>query len=211
MVPGYEDEAIGDFLLSLFLHQIPPDEHDGMVFCAAPRTLDIATLRAVLQLSSDIQAREHWNRYRKLAFMRALDEKHIVFHPLVRALLLRQLVPDRAPDSDYSRIHTRLHEHFHRRGEPGDRIEEVYHALALGDPEPSITVALEAQHGNIALWDPLREAVAQAPGALMPPDIKQRATDATHQARQTRDLQSSVTAVVLNIWLSNTIARGMVV
>ncbi len=142
---GHEDETIRDYLLSLFLGQLPKREKHELVFCAVPRALDIGTLRAVLQLPSDIEAHERWNRYRHFTFARLIDDERIVFHPILRTLLLQGLVPDYRPESDYYRAHARLREHFRRYSRNGDeqaQIEEAYHALALGDPEPAITLAL---------------------------------------------------------------------
>ena len=138
VVRGHEDEAIEEYLLALFLRQLPPTEQQDLVFCAAPRVLDVATLRAVLQLPSNIEARQRWERYRRFTFVRVIDEQRIVLHPIVRSLLLRRLPPDHRPESDYSRTHTRLRAYFHRQAREqgtaqrgtGDwqaRLEEAYH------------------------------------------------------------------------------------
>ena len=211
---GHEDETIGAYLLSLFLRQLSEDEQNELIFCATPRELDAGTLRVVLQLPSDIKARERILHYRQLTFMRTLDTERIAFHRIVRTLLLQQLVPDPLPESDYYQTHSSLHEHFHKRGSmPGQtspalaekcrraRVEEVYHALALGDPEPAITLALAALNDDFDLWELLQEAVEQAPKALMPEDTKQRAADALKRALQSGDPRDSITAVVLYTWM----------
>ena len=218
--PGHEDETIGAYLLSLFLQQLPSEEQSELVFCAAPRTLDAATLRAVLQLPSDIKARERLQHYRQLTFMRILDEERIVFHRIVRTLLLQQLVPDDLPDSDYYSTHSRLREHFHKRvanlrnqqSTPSvieamrrASVEEVYHSLALGDPEPTIYLALLALKNDPDLWEQLQEAVEQAPKGLMPAETKQRAGAALSRASQSQDPRDEVTAVILYTWLGGNI------
>ncbi len=108
LAPGYEDERIGDYLLHLFLRQLPQNEQNDLIFCAAPRFLDPAILRAVLSLSTNQEAEERWSRYRRFAFMRVIDNSRIVFHPLVRKLLLKQLKPSQNLASDYYRTHSNL-------------------------------------------------------------------------------------------------------
>jgi len=215
IAPG--DKTIGAYLLSLFLRQLPEDEQNELIFCAAPRELDAATLRVVLQLPNDDKARKRIQHYRQLTFMRTLDAERIAFHPLVRTLLLQQLVPDPMPESDYYQTHSRLREYFHKRvsmqnmsGQASPaltemrrraRVEEVYHALALGDPEPAIRLAPAALNDDLDLWELLQEAVEQAPKGLMPEDTKQRATDALNRALQYHDPQENITAVVLYTWM----------
>ncbi len=60
----------------------------------------------------DIDRQQRWNYYQRLMFMRPVDHDRIVFHPLVRTLLLRQLPPDQEPESDYYQTHTRLKDYF---------------------------------------------------------------------------------------------------
>ena len=135
VAPGYEDQPIADYLLSLFLRQLPSSEQKELIFCAAARTLDVAMIQAVLQLPSEIDARERWRRYRRFTFVRALDGERIVLHPIVRNLLLRRLLPNEERESDYQKTHARIRALFHRRATKGDeqaQIEEAYHALALG-------------------------------------------------------------------------------
>ncbi len=216
IVPGHEEQQVGDYLLNLFLRQLPEPERKELIFCAAPRFLDIASLRVILQLPTDVEARERWNRYRRLTFMSAIDDHRIVFHPLVRVLLLRQLPPGHEPESDYYRTHTRLREHFHRLASTqpssmqqgmGDwqvHLEEAYHALALGDPEPAIKLGIDAQHATLAVWEPLLEAVTQAPTAptaLMPANREKPAYDALVQAERHHYTQDGVTAIILYRWL----------
>ncbi len=145
--------------------------------------------------------------------MSAIDDQRIMFHPLVRTLLLRQLPPDHEPESDYYRTHTRLREHFHRLAstqlsslQPGMvdwqvHIEEAYHALALGDPEPAIKLGIVAQRATLAVWEPLLEAVTQASTKLMPANIEKQAYDALVQAGRHHYTQDGVTAIILYSWL----------
>ncbi len=94
----------------------------------------------------------------------------MILHPIVRSLLLRRLPPNRRPESDYIRTHTRLRAHFHQQAhEQAERsqgkgdgpawLEEVYHELALGDAEPAIELGIAAQRSNLALWPLLLETV----------------------------------------------------
>ena len=209
---GQEDEPIGDYLLNLLLRQLPEDERRQMVFCAAPRTLDSGMLRVLLQLPSDLEARERWQRYRRMTFLRASTKKQLVFHPIVRSLLLRRLIPDRRPESDYYQVHSRLRSYFASlvgvqqpsmadMNKEQAQIEEAFHALALGDPEPALTLALAAQRGLFTSWAALIEAVEDSLTALMPPEIEQRANTALASAEQNRSMQESVTALILYRWL----------
>ncbi|HCI80402.1 MAG TPA: hypothetical protein DHW02_12005, partial [Ktedonobacter sp.] len=157
VVPGHENESIEHYLLDLFLRQLPEAERDDLIYCAAPRYLDAATQRAILQLASGSEAKRRWDAYRRLTFVSNTTHERIVFHPVVRALL-RQLTPDSDPTSSYSLTHTRLQTHFQTRATQGDelaRIEEAYHALALGNPEPAIQTGIDAQNPHPTLWEPL--------------------------------------------------------
>lgn len=212
VAPGHENKTVGSYLLSLFLEQLTEAERDELIFCVVPRTLDVATIQVVLQLQSDTKARDRWRRYGNLNFVRSIGDESIVFHPIVRNLLLRQLVPDHNPESDYYRVHARLREHFRERSvklmphaqkrqEEQPQIEEAYHALALGDPEPAIQFALSFQYSHLDIWERLLEAVEQAPTGLILPDIEQRAADALHRTMQHNNVLDSVTAIILYTWL----------
>ncbi len=219
VVPAQGGEQLTIALIDLFLRQLPQEEQRQLICCAAPRALDVGTLRAILQLASDSEAHERWERYRRLPFMRAIDAEQIAFHPLVRTLLLRRLTPDRAPQSAYHQTHTRLRAYFVQRastvsasGEGITReqaqIEAAYHALALGQPELAIALAFAAQNSQIAYWSPLMETVALAPSDLAPIGIDQRAFEAVNRARQHRDLHDTVTGLVLCRWLLTSCAKN---
>ncbi len=218
---GYEDISIAEYLCSLYLHQLSGQEEDRLIFCALPRTLDIETLQVTLQLPNNNDIQHHWNRCRNLPFVRVLDSERIVIHPILRRLFLQRLPPEASPTSNYHRIHMRLREHFHHRaailssvqsssvaaqsvrmrGNEYARIEEAYHALALGDPDPAISVALFAQRARFALWEPLLDAIVQAPTALMPAHTSQQAAGALASAMQHHRTQDIVVAIVLFTWL----------
>jgi tetratricopeptide (TPR) repeat protein len=148
--------------------------------------------------------------------MRSVDNERLVFHPLVRTLLLRQLPADGSPESDYHRVHTSLKNYFHtlanqQRGTQSQeaargqaRIEEAYHALALGDPNPAIALGIFAQQRNLTLWEPLLEAVAQASVELKPDDVEHQAYNALVRAIQHHGVQDAVEAIILYTWLLST-------
>ncbi len=81
------------------------------------------------------------------------------------------------------------------------QIEEIYHALALGEVNPAIVLAAVALKGNLAIWEAVLEAVAQAPTTLMPQDTALFADVACHKATQQYDAISAVASVVLYTWL----------
>ncbi len=215
---GQAEEMLA-YLVDLFLRQLSDEEQRQMVLCAAPRVLDAATLRAVLQCASDEEAAERWEHLRRLPFMRALNSEQAAFHPLVRARLLKRLTPQRDQHSDYYQTHSRLRGHFIRFASVTDmypgglnseqaQIEAAHHALALGQPDLAIALALAAQQSQSAYWGPLLEAVEQAPGDLMAPETEQRASSAVNRARQHHDIQDTVTALVLYRWLLSASAQN---
>jgi hypothetical protein len=217
LASGQMDEMLA-FLVDLLLRQLPDDERRELILCAAPRLLDEAALGAILQVS-DAEACERWAHYRSLLFMCPFKAGHIAFHPLVRALLLKRLTPQKDPHSDYYQTHSRLRAHFIRAASmtemhPGGlnseqaQIEAAYHALALGQPELAIALGLAAQQSQSAYWGPLLEAVSEAPGDLMAPETEQRASSAVNRARQHHDIQDTVTALILYRWLLTACAKN---
>ena len=206
---GQQDTSIGEYLLSLFLRQLTEKEQEELLACAVPRALDRTTLRALLSVSSEAEAEKKLHRYRQLTFVTAgLPDEKIVLHPIVRVLLLRKLLP-----GDYQRVHTLLRSYFHEQAAlqvPSvqartmrwkAQIEEAYHALALGDPEPAIAIGIVAQQENLALWEPMLEAVAQTHTERLPPDIEQQAGDALVRVERYRTVEDGVRALVLYQWL----------
>ncbi len=85
VVPGHEHERIEVYLLDLFMRQLTEVERDEMRYCAAPRFLSSAILQAIRPLSSDIEERRRWERYRHFTLARSIDEHHMAFHPIVRS------------------------------------------------------------------------------------------------------------------------------
>src|SRR5258708_6841511 len=206
IAPEHEAEEIGDYLLTLFLRQLPDADRKDLVFCAVPRTLDVGVLRVLLPSLDDIDAHERWQGMRRLSFLSAVNEQRSVVHPVSRRLLLRQLPVSADPKSDFARIHTQLQDHFTQRamsGEDEAGIEAAYHALALGDAGPAIRLGILAQQGRLplSLWEPLLEAVRQAPTDLLPEHSKAHAEKALGRAREQHEVRSAVTAVVLYTWL----------
>ena len=202
IAPEHEGEKIGDYLLELLLNQLPDTD---IVFCAVPRVLDETVLRLLLSIG-DTDARIRWERMRQHSFLRAVDEQRSVMHPVVRGLLLRQLSVSADPNSDFVRLHTQLKDHFIQRaarGEDEAGIEAAYHALALGDAKLAIRLGTRAQQGRLPLplWEPLLEAVRQAPTDLLPKTTEAHARNALVRAQEQRRIQNAATAVVLYTWL----------
>src|SRR5205807_415334 len=105
------------------------------------------TLKVIVPFRMEDEIRERWMRYRQYAFFRAPDQRRLILHPVVRDLLLKRL---RSLLGDYKRTHAHLRAYFAdaaSSGEQEGQVEEAYHALALGDPEPAIQVALFALRG----------------------------------------------------------------
>jgi tetratricopeptide (TPR) repeat protein len=215
----HQDEQIATYLLNLFLRQLPPDERRDLIFCAAPRVLDAGAIRAVLELPTDDLARHRWERYRSLTFTRTINAEQLVFHPIVREMLLGQLRPGYRPEGDFERAHNRLLAYFTSRANSLQgsgaalykeevQIEGAYHALALGDATAAMTLALAAQQGRFTRWTALLESVRQAPTILMPEGIKQQAKVALDQAEEQRTLQDAIAALVLHHWLLSTVQQG---
>jgi tetratricopeptide (TPR) repeat protein len=208
IAPEHEAEAIGEYLLELFLKQLPDSERQELIRCAVPRVLDVDILRVLLPSLDriDAPADERWQAIRQRSFLNAVNQKRSVVHPVVRRLLLRRVTVSADPNSDFVRIHTQLQDHFTQRARSGEDeagIEAAYHALALGDADPAIRLGILAQQGRLplSLWEPLLEAVRQAPTALLPEGSKARADKAGARAEMQHETQDAATAVVLYTWL----------
>lgn len=206
IAPFSQDKTIRDYVLTVFLRQFSKAEQNELIFCAVPRAFDVRTLRVTLQLASDREARERWQRYRRLTLARATDNEWLVFHPLLRDFLLQQLWPDPVIESDYYQTHLRLREYFRESAQQGNsraKIEEAYHALALGDPQPAVDLATYAIGNDSSLWERLLEAVAHAPHQLIPAELEQLAADKLNQAKLHHHLQDSIPAIIFHVWLSS--------
>lgn len=204
-------QEIGEYLLDLFLRQLPDAESKDLVFCAVPRVLDEAVFRVVLPSLDDIDAPDRWKELRQRSFMSAVSKQRSMMHPVVRALLLRRLTVSAAPKSTFVKIHTQLKDYFTQRattGEDGARIEAAYHALTLGDPEPAIRLGMVAQRSFLPSWDNLVEAVREAPTELLPSHIREQAIAALFRAQYQHGVEDAVTAIVLYTWLLSAPRRG---
>ena len=209
----HEDERIRDYLLNLFLRQLPEAERKELIFCAVPRFLDFALLRVLLPTLDDLDRKQCWEHYQSFTFMRPTGNQRIVFHPLVRTLLLRQLPADSKPESDYHQIQARLKDYFYSLSEKQGtnlsqmndamqtKIEEAYHTLALGDPDPAIVLGIFAQQTNLIIWEPLLDVVTQSPSELIPDDTEQQAYESLSLAMKYHDIKDIVKAVILYTWL----------
>ena len=80
----------------------------------------------------------------------------------MRHLLQQRLPPDAFVESDYYQTHLRLRNHFRKYISPREKIEEAYHALALGDYEPAVELAIFALKHDLSLWETLLDAIMQA-------------------------------------------------
>lgn len=210
VVRAHEEERIRDYLLDLFLRQLDKSERDELIFCAVPRSLDIAVLRATLQLPTDMEARRRWERYARFTFTTVVEHDRLVLHPLVRAMLLRHIPPDDQPGSDYNQVHQRLRAYFQQRmteqNQQGNadwqaELEDAYHALALGDAAPAIALGITAQQTNLSTWELLLAMVAESPVGHIPSDTEQQAYDALLRAERYHDVQDTVRAIILYEWL----------
>jgi hypothetical protein len=74
---GHEEERIRDYLLDLFLRQLDTSERNELIFCAVPRSLDVAIVRATLQLPSDLDARKRCDRYARFTFTTMVERERL--------------------------------------------------------------------------------------------------------------------------------------
>jgi len=208
IAPRHASEAIGEYLLELFLRQLPDTERKELILCAVPRVLDVDVLRVLLPSLDkiDAPADERWQAIRQRSFVNAVNKQRSVLHPVVRGLLLRRLPVSADPKSDFVRIHIQLRDQFTKRAAGGEDevgIEAAYHALALGDAKLAIRLGTRAQQGHLPLplWEPLLEAVRQAPPDLLPKTTEAHARNDVVRAQEQRRIQHAATAVVLYTWL----------
>jgi hypothetical protein len=208
---GHEEERIRDYLLDLFLRQLEQSERDELIFCAAPRALDVAILRATLQLPTDLEAQKRWERYTRFTFITEVEYDRLVLHPLVRSMLLRYIPPDNQPRSDYNQVHQHLRTYFQQqcllqkqqgRLDRQAELEEAYHALALGDVAPAVVLGVTAQQSNLTTWELLLAMIAESPIGRIPSDAEQQAYDALLKAERHHDVQDTVRAITLYEWLA---------
>ena len=204
IAPEHEAEQIADYLLALFLRQLSDTERKDLILCAVPRVLDAAVLHVLEPSLDELDVQKRWHSYRHHSFVSAIDEQRSVLHPLVRRLLLRRLPVSTDPDSTYIRTHGHLRDHYDRRARKGEEqasLEVAYHALALGDPDPAINLGIRVQQHHLTLWQPLVEAVTQAPTDFLPNTTEARGEEALMRAHQQHEAQSAITVIVLYTWL----------
>ena len=206
IAPGHQAEEIGKYLLDLFLKQFPEAEREELIRCAVPRVLDVDVLRVLLPSLDkiDAPADERWQAMRRHSFLHPVDEHRSVVHPVMRGLLLRRLPVSADEESDFVKTHTRLRQFFTQRAAIGDHqagLEEAYHALALGDAGPAVRLGFQTQQGHLplSLWEPLLEAVRQAPTSLLPNTAVARARNAL--AQEQPKVQEAAGMVVIYTWL----------
>lgn len=210
--PNYGQKTVGAYLLTVLLHQFSEAEQEQFIMCSAPRFLDVPILKMILGLNTDKEAREQWTCYGKLNIVRIDEEQMIRLHPLVRDLLTQSLVSLSTPGKDYYKvIHSNLREYFAElamtESDPEKyqkaQIEEAYHALALGDPDPTISYLCSLLSEKSSTWKTTLESLVQAPTARLTKNIRLRATQALFQAKVHRRQRDIVTALVLYSWFLN--------
>ncbi|MBA2287785.1 MAG: ABC transporter substrate-binding protein [Ktedonobacteraceae bacterium] len=215
-----QGEQIIDRLLTLHCKQV--DERAFML-SAIPRTLTPELLSLVLEhLYSGPPAANvlnaEWRRYRHLPFLLASEDKRsITFVAGIRALFLQKLhMVTAESDSDYVRLHQRLHDYFKDRiaqslrtqetFDEQDLLERSYHALALGDYQSVVQLATYAQRDKPDLWKGLLKVIAQAPTEKLPhTEVRQQASEGLYRAQQQAKTAGAapeaVRAIVLCTWL----------
>ncbi len=216
-IADYEQKTVEAYLLSVLLYQLSIDEQEQLVDLAAPRTLDLATLKFLLDLSDEKKAAGFWKRYSTLCFLRFYDSHTISFHPLVRNLLNRRLIAQSSAHKDYYKItHRKLREYFSELATASSSqeqiykasIEEAYHALALGELEPAIALLCYALTQKDTRWQDMLNTIIQAPTVCIPTEAEQQAAQALLAARNgfaamepQQQRREAVTALVLYSWL----------
>ncbi|WP_220205755.1 ABC transporter substrate-binding protein [Reticulibacter mediterranei] len=180
-----------------------------LAYCSAPQTLDIPILKMLFGLHSEKEAGELWMRYSKFTFVRINEQQKMILHPLVRDLLTQSLLSLSTPGRNYYKVtHSNLREHFAELAVSQNNpeqcqdalVEEAYHALTLGDPEPAITYICTATEKKDERWRADLQAIVQASTKFMPQDSKRAAVNALFQAKLHQRLKDVVTALVLDSW-----------
>ncbi|MBV9690652.1 MAG: hypothetical protein JO202_13200 [Ktedonobacteraceae bacterium] len=200
-------------MLRIFLDQLSGLDRRELIWIAFPREVDKSILKHTL-LADELEANEILDSYRQLPFVRK-HRQRLVLHPLARDLLLQELPPT-PENQNYYRIHERLRQYFkelytlHPDNEEV-KVEEAYHALAAGDPQPAIDLGCSVYKQNHALWRQLMDAVAQAPvgsaearSGAFEQQAKQALSRAQQGDSQQQKLRDSITAIVLYRWILTT-------
>ncbi len=207
-----EHVALPPELSREFLAPLSAIEQQELTIYAIPRVLppDPSTLGILLQLAPDHEACRRWQHYRNLIYLSNRDTHSVALHPVLRKLLLTRLYTSTDGIEQYKQVHGLLQIHFNERSAQGDktaRVEEIYHALALGDPQPAIDLAQSLYNITDEQWDMLLETVAQAPTILLPSQIEAKASTALAEAQTTDSVESLLTALILYTWLLSAVEQ----
>ncbi len=201
-----QGEQVIDRLLALYCKQI---EERAFMISAVPRSLTLELLGLILDLPDKATLNAEWQRYQQLAFVLSSEDKQrAAFLPGVRAIFLKKLqLASAEADSDYLRIHQRLYDYFTRRSEqhPDQKqavLERGYHALALGNYQMVVQLAIDAQQHEPELWKGLLQVIAEAPTQkLLRYEVERQASEALYRIRQHATAAEAVRAIVLYTWL----------
>jgi hypothetical protein len=166
--------TVEDLLIQRFLQRFPADESDERRYhrrilarLAAPRRLDLEMLIELMpRLGSELDARATWRRLATYSFMSAADDGELVMHPLLRDLLCSQLREGRAgPGPGFEETHRLFYDYHRARARHSEAAvhEVIYHALALGDPEPATEAVVAWSRLDQPDWPLLLESLAEAP------------------------------------------------
>ncbi len=171
--------TVEDLLIQRFLQRFPADESDERRYhrrilarLAAPRRLDLEMLIELMpRLNSELDARATWRRLATYSFMSAGDDGELVMHPLLRDLLCSQLREGRAgPGPGFEETHRLFYDYHRARAHHSEAAvhEVIYHALALGDPEPATEAVVAWSRLGQPDWPLLLESLAEAPQPAPP-------------------------------------------
>jgi ABC-type branched-subunit amino acid transport system substrate-binding protein len=201
-----EGKEIVDRLLPIHCKRV---EERTFALIAIPRRLTQELFGVILELLNSRPLRTNeleneWQRYRDLPFMLFdKNDEYITFVPGVRALFLKKLqIVTARFETDYLRIHQRLYDYFHLRVEESlkntgrrdkqDLLERSYHALALGDYESVIKLAIYAQQRELDLWEDLLKVIAEAPMRRnLYATVKQEAAEALYRGMRADNTQGA--------------------
>ncbi|MGH3322192.1 MAG: hypothetical protein ACRDN9_18875, partial [Streptosporangiaceae bacterium] len=172
----YPGESSSDYLLRSFTETLSGRlERPLLAACAAPRRLDVASVRVALDLPDDpagsSRASTVWEDLADCAFTEIDDDGRLILHPLLRDLLARDLATaDDQGDLSHTEVHTRLARHFSSVAakRPEAVVDYLYHELAL-DRLHTVVRRLDrlSQSGRRVGADDVL-AITSAPWALQP-------------------------------------------
>ncbi|MGH3328655.1 MAG: ABC transporter substrate-binding protein [Streptomycetales bacterium] len=175
-----EGDTIEGYLLRRFCQPVEGRlDRRRLAACAAPRRLDVPTVRVALGLPDDdtgwSSASEVWDELAGCAFAELGDPDDpsgwLVLHPLLRDLLARELATHEGTERlDYAAVHGRLAGYFWARADrhPEAAVEHFYHRLALDDVQPVVQWLRGLLDGGHPIWPDAVVAVAGAPWPAVP-------------------------------------------